>query len=161
MTGFPEPAVGGSAEQVYRFLDTLSYIRVSGDDTDGRVSVVEMRLREGHAPPMHSHADADETIHVLDGEVTAHTPTTTHTAGPGESIVLPSDEQHSLLADTQAHVIVTTTPAGFGQFIKTVGEPTDDETVPTDPPERAAMETVAEVAPQYGIEITGPPPTQK
>jgi len=158
MAPFTTPAVGGSEGQAYQFLDALAYVRVPGAGTDGRLSVVEMVLREGHAPPMHVHDDADETIHVIEGAVTAHTPEGTDTVEAGETVVLPRGEEHSLTADTQARVLTTTTPAGFEEFVAAVGEPTDDETVPADPPGEAAVGRVGDLAPEYGITVVGPPP---
>ncbi len=62
MSEFVSPVVGGSDNATaYRFLDTLSYVRVRGAQTNERCSVVEMHLRAGHAPPMHVHESADET----------------------------------------------------------------------------------------------------
>ena len=158
MAPFTTPAVGGTEGQAYHFLDTLAYVRVSGEETDGRLSAVEMVLREGHAPPMHVHDSADETIHVIEGEVTAHSPEGTDTAEAGETVVLPRGEEHSLTADTQARVVTTTTPAGFEEFVTAVGEPTEDETVPAEPPGEAAIGRVNDLAPEHGISIVGPPP---
>lgn len=159
MSTFVDPATGSSDDaQPYRFLDTLSYVRVSGASTDGRRSVVEMRLREGHAPPMHVHEDADETIHVLDGTVAVHTPEGSRSVAAGGSAVLPRGEPHSLRAEERSTVLVATSPAGFEEFVTAVGEPADDAVVPTTPPTEEAIGRVSELAGEHGIEIVGPPP---
>jgi quercetin dioxygenase-like cupin family protein len=159
MSGFAEPAVGQREEATaYRFLDTLSYVRVAGDETDGRCSVVEMHLREGHAPPMHRHEQADETIHVLEGAVTAHTAADTHAVTAGGSIVLPRGEKHSLVAEEQSVILTSTAPGGFDEFVAAAGEPADVETVPDSPPSEEAIGRVNAVAADHGIELLGPPP---
>ncbi|MDS0261052.1 cupin domain-containing protein [Haloarcula sp. S1CR25-12] len=158
MTGFSEPAAGGSDGQAYRFLDTLAYVRVPSAATDGQQSVVEMHLRAGHAPPMHIHEHADETIHVLDGEVTAHTSSDAHTITAGQSVVLPSGEPHSLVAESQAEILTTTSPGGFDEFVVAPSEPADAAVVPTKPPSETAIGRVTESAPAHGIDIVGPPP---
>lgn len=159
MAGFTEPAIGRrDGATAYRFLDTLSYVRVAGDETDGRCSVVEMHLRAGHAPPMHIHENGDETIHVLDGHVTAHTAESTHAVPAGSSVVLPRGEKHSIVADEQSVILAQTTPAGFDEFVTAVGEPTDDETIPTAPPAEDAIERVTDLAAEHDLEIAGPPP---
>jgi len=113
MSAFETPAVGSSeAAQAIRFLDTLSFVRVAGDDTDGRQAVVEMRLREGHAPPMHVHEAADETVHVVDGTLAVRTDDGEHRLDAGGSVVLPRGEPHSLHAMTEARTVVTAAPAG-------------------------------------------------
>ena len=159
MTAFDTPAVGHSTKtQAIRFLDTLSFVRVAGAETDGRQSVVEMRLREDHAPPLHVHDDADETIHVVDGEVAVHTTEETRHLEAGSSVVLPRGEPHSLHALTQATIVASTSPAGFEAFVTAVGEPTDERTVPTEPPTDAAIGRVNELAAEHDIRIVGPPP---
>jgi len=137
MSEFVSPVVGGSDNATaYRFLDTLSYVRVRGAQTNERCSVVEMHLRAGHAPPMHVHESADETIHVVDGAVTAHTP-----AGvtAGDTVVLPRGEAHSLVAEDESVILTSTTPAGFAEFVAAVGEPADTESVPSTPPSEEAI----------------------
>jgi quercetin dioxygenase-like cupin family protein len=161
MSGFSTPAIGSTGEQrSYRFLDTLTYVRVSGDETDGRVAVVEMQLREGHAPPMHVHQSADETIHVLDGQVAVHTAEETRVLEPDSSVVLPKGEQHSLVARERSTVLASATPAGFDAFVEAVGQPAETETVPTEPPSEEAIGRVNELAPEHDIEIVGPPPVE-
>jgi quercetin dioxygenase-like cupin family protein len=158
MSAFPDPAIGGTDGQAYRFLDTLAYVRIPGTATDGRLSVVELHMREGHVTPLHVHEDADETFHVLSGALTAHRPDGATTVEAGESVVLPRGEPHAVTVDREARAIVTTAPAGFDEFVTAVGEPTDDETVPTEPPSEAAIGRVEELGPDHGISIRGPPP---
>ena len=43
--------------------------KVAADQTAGRLSQVHMVERRGAAPPVHMHHDADETLYVIDGEV--------------------------------------------------------------------------------------------
>lgn len=159
VSDFDTPAIGrGNDTQPYQFLDTLSYVRVPGEATAGRCSVVEMQLREGHAPPMHIHESADETIHVLEGAVEVHTSDGATSLEAGGSVVLPRNQAHSLVANEQSTVVASTTPAGFGGFVKAAGSLTDDETIPTSPPSKEAIGKVNALADDHGIEIVGPPP---
>lgn len=160
MAEFSQPVISDSGRQAYQFLDTLTYVRVPSTATDGRLSVVEMHLRPGHAPPMHVHTDAEETIHVLDGQVTAHTATDSHTVDAGQSVVLPSSEPHSIVAETQAEILATTLPGGFDEFVRAVGESVDEEVIPANPPSEAAIGRVNTHASEHGITIVGPPPGQ-
>ena len=161
MSDFDEPAVGRPGESgSYRFLDTASHIVVSAAETAGRQSVVEMQLRAGHATPMYVHEDADETFHIREGRVTAHTDDDRRTVEAGGTIVLPRGEPHALVADAESTVTVTASPGGFDEFVAAVGEPVEDPAVPTEPPAEAAVERVHELAGDYGIEILGPPPVE-
>ncbi|MFB6191694.1 MAG: cupin domain-containing protein [Haloarculaceae archaeon] len=159
MSDFTEPAVGHREDApTYQFLDNLAYIVVPGDDTAGRRSVVEMHQPEGHTTPMHVHEETDETLHVLEGAITAHVADTSSQVTAGGTVVLPRGEPHALVADEPSVVLVSNTPAGFDEFVMAAGEPTDDETVPTPPPSDDAIQRVREAAPEHGIELVGPPP---
>ncbi|PSQ33210.1 hypothetical protein BRD05_08970 [Halobacteriales archaeon QS_9_70_65] len=181
MSDFDEPAVGRPGEGgSYRFLDTASHVVVSAAETAGRQSVVEMQMRAGHATPMHVHEDVDETFHVREGRVTAHTDDDRRTVEAGGTIVLPRGEPHALVADVESTVTVTASPGGFDEFVAdvestvtvtaspggfdefvaAVGEPVEDPAVPTEPPSEAVVERVHELAGDYGIEILGPPPVE-
>lgn len=159
MTEFDTPAVGRSEEsEAYQFLDTLSYVRVSGSETDGRTSVVEMRMRAGHATPMHVHEETDETFHVLDGRLVAHTEGGERELTAGESAVMPRGQPHGLVVPEETTAIVTTTPAGFDEFVTAVGERMSEPSVPDSPPPERMIERVERLGPEYGIQIVGPPP---
>jgi quercetin dioxygenase-like cupin family protein len=46
-------------------------VRLRGDQTKGRLAVMENRVAAGFAgPPLHVHPDFDETFYVLEGELT-------------------------------------------------------------------------------------------
>ncbi|MFB6149565.1 MAG: cupin domain-containing protein [Halobacteriales archaeon] len=159
MSEFTAPAVGHRDDApTYQFLDNLAYIVVTGDQTDGRRSVVEMHQPAGHKTPEHIHEDTDETLHVLEGALTAHMGDTTRQVTAGGTVVLPRGKKHALVVDEPSIVLVSNTPAGFDEFVMAAGEPTDDETVPTPPPSEDAIQRVRDVAPEHGIEIVGPPP---
>ncbi len=159
MSGFEVPVTGGRTDaQPIQFLDTLSFIRVESEETDGRWSVVEMQLREGHVPPLHVHEDADELIHVTEGTVHVHTEDDREELTTDDSVVLPRGESHSLHAVTEATIISTASPGGFDEFVTAVGARADAQTVPTDPPSEAAIGRVNDLAPEHNIRIVGPPP---
>jgi len=159
MSGFKLPVTGNRTEaEPIQFLDTLSYVHVASEETDGRWSVVEMNLREGHAPPLHVHENADELIYVTDGTIHIHTEDDQQELTAESSVVLPRGEAHSLHAVTEATIIATDSPGGFDKFVMTVGKPTESQTPPTAPPSEAAIGRVNNLAPEYDIRIVGPPP---
>jgi len=159
MSNFEQLRSGDSADsQPVQFLDSLSFVHVASEATDGRWSVVEMHLRDGHAPPLHVHEDADEMIHVTSGTVHVHTADEQEELTADDSVVLPRGEPHSIHAITEATILTATSPGGFDEFVTAVGEATDERTVPTDPPSEAAIGRVNELAPEHDIRIVGPPP---
>ena len=50
------------------FLHNLATVHVN----EPTLSIVELSGAPGDTPPLHLHADEDETFYVLDGEVTLH-----------------------------------------------------------------------------------------
>ncbi|PSQ57462.1 MAG: hypothetical protein BRD23_08495 [Halobacteriales archaeon SW_9_67_25] len=159
MPSFEVPVTGDKTDtRPIQFLDTLSFVHVASEETDGQWSVVEMQLREGHVPPLHVHEDADEMIHVVDGTVHVHTEDEREELTADSSVVLPRGEPHSIHAVTEATIIAAASPGGFDEFVTAVGEPSDDRTLPTDPPSQTAIGRVNELAPEHNIRIVGPPP---
>lgn len=160
MTEFTTPVTGASEESTpIQFLDSLAFVRVSGDQTDGRVDVVDVEFAAGHETPMHVHEGSDETIHVIEGQITVHGADGTQTVTDDESVVVPRGEPHALVVNERSSTVITTTPAGFGEVVRALGEPADQPTLPDEPMTPADVERIERVVPEYGITITGPPPT--
>jgi hypothetical protein len=78
---------------------------------------------------------------------------------PGEAFLAPKDVPHAYRVGSEtARWLAIVTPAGFDDFVREVGEPAPEETLPPagrqhDP------ERLAEIAPRFGIELLGPPGT--
>jgi hypothetical protein len=56
------------------FLRDLVTILVRGEETDGRVDMLETTKPPGDEPPLHVHHDQVEAFYVLEGEVTLFLP---------------------------------------------------------------------------------------
>jgi quercetin dioxygenase-like cupin family protein len=137
------------------FLDNLARILLSGDESDGRLGVVEITTPPGGEPPLHVHHDHDECFYVLEGEVTLFIGGgTERTLGAGEFALAPRGVPHTYRAgEAGARVLVSSIPAGFEAFVEKMSVPADGPA----PPEPARPERLAAVAAQHGIEILGPP----
>jgi quercetin dioxygenase-like cupin family protein len=141
------------------FIDNIGWIRVSGDETEGRLAVVELAGRRGHMPPLHIHHSEDEVFVVLDGEITLYAGGDTRTMSAGESALGPRGVPHTFRVESErARWLAVCTPSGFDRFVTEVGVPADDPVFPETPvmPDPAAFETICRT---YGIEILGPPGT--
>lgn len=162
MSGFEMSVTGDRTDaQPIQFLDTLSFVHIESEQTDGRWSVIEMQLREGHVPPLHVHEDADELIYVTEGTIHVHTEDNREELAADDSVVLPRGEPHSLHAVTEATIISAASPGGFDEFVAAVGVHADSQTVPTEPPSEAAIGRVNDLAPEHNIQIVGPPPVER
>jgi quercetin dioxygenase-like cupin family protein len=140
------------------FLDNLARIRVSGDETEGRLALVEASARRGHMPPLHVHHEEDETFVLLAGEITLYVgDRRIRLADTGASALAPKGIPHTFRVESEtADWLVAATPSGFDRFVASVGVPAEEAVIPSEPilPDPAAL---AETAAEFGIELLGPP----
>lgn len=148
----------GSDGRATWVLNSLVIDRVTAADTDGAYSITEHRALPSYATPYHRHEAEDEALYVLEGEFTAVTEDGTFTATPGGTVVLPRGEPHALsvTSDEPAAALVVCSPAGFEEFFHEAGEPAAERTVPA--PAEPDIQTVEALAPEYDLELLGPPP---
>jgi quercetin dioxygenase-like cupin family protein len=82
--------------------------------TAGRVSAVEVTMRQGMEPPPHIHAHEDEAYYVLDGRFTFRIREETVDAPPGTWVWLPREVIHTFQVDGDgARALVFSFPGGF------------------------------------------------
>ena len=134
-------------------------ILLSGMDTAGRFTLIDMHVPPGGGPPPHRH-DFEETFILLDGELQA--------TFRGEKRIVRAGEtsQHSSVnAPHQFHnasskpvrMLCICSPAGYEEFFKEVGTAVAKRTTP--PPkvdaaqEAAFIKKVIELAPKYRTEL--------
>ncbi len=142
--------------RAFLFLDALSIVRWSGQQTGGAFALIEERLPAGRSSPYHLHRNEDETFYVLEGELAFFTGSDKIRSAPGASVFLPRQIPHGFRADTAARILILTTPSGFDEFVAEAGEPATKLELPT--PKVPDFARLAECAAKYGIEILGPLP---
>lgn len=141
------------------FIDNLVRVRVSGDETGGRLCLVECLAPRGHMPPLHIHHAEDEAFVVLEGETTLYVGDNVYALAAGESALGPKGVAHTFRVESAtARWLVACAPAGFERFVAVVGEPAPE---PVLPPELVlpSPERFEEICREFGIELLGPPGT--
>jgi mannose-6-phosphate isomerase-like protein (cupin superfamily) len=142
-------------------------VKVSGEQTEGRLVQIHSKDPRGTAPPLHIHHDADETFYVIDGELTIFVGDERIKAGPGDFVFVPMRIPHAFLVTSErAETLITCSPAGtqgpagFGVagFFRDVAVPVVSGRAAPDVTEADPEELARKMA-QYGIELVGPPPT--
>jgi mannose-6-phosphate isomerase-like protein (cupin superfamily) len=145
--------------RAYWFYGDLVTVHVSGEETDGRFSVVEFLNPGGEWTPLHVHRDSDQTQYVIAGELTVYLPGRTLVLGPGECVNTPMGVPHTehITSAGPARVLDVNVPAGFDEFIAAAGQPAGALTLP--PADRPAPDAkrFAAIAAGHGIEVLGPP----
>ena len=150
-------SVGPDEGDAYWILGTLDTIKVPSELTEGRFAILESRDRQGDAPPLHVHEDADETYYVLEGEYTFFVGDESIRASVGRTVFAPRRIPHTYRAESAARHLWVISPAGFEAFFAEVGSPASDRGTPP-PDEEPDLERLGLVAARYGVKIVGPPP---
>src|SRR3954452_23380179 len=100
----PTPTVpiarhAGEGEALW-FLGSLVTIKASGEDTGGRMAVVEHLSPRGSGSPLHVHRNEDESFYVLEGELTMWVDGETILAREGSFVYGPRDVPHTYLVSS-------------------------------------------------------------
>lgn len=133
-------------------------ILLSGEDTGGRFTLIDMLVPPGGGPPPHRH-DFEETFVMLDGEIEVTFRGEVSTLRAGETANIPANAPHFFrnTADRQARMLCTCSPAGQDEFFLAAGDRVSTRTSPGPVLDDAAraqrMAKAAELAPRYRTEL--------
>lgn len=138
MTNHTAHAVAGRGPH-HLMLGTVTVSRLlGGEDTDGQLSLVELRGLPGSGPS--GHVDPwCESFYVLEGELTFRVEqdgaVRTIVAGPGDAVSIPTGVGHgfSVTGPGPARYLIASTPAGIDAFFAAAGEPVDGPELPDEP----------------------------
>lgn len=157
MTANIQPYALASEEgQVFWFLDTLMFVKATGEQTGGALGLIEQVLPAGSETSYHVHRDEDEYWYVLEGEVTFVSGERRIEATMGSFVFMPRDIPHGLRAQTPSRLLVFSTPPSFVDFAIEMSEPAKEHTLP--PASPGTSEKRRSLAAKYNIEILGPLP---
>jgi quercetin dioxygenase-like cupin family protein len=140
--------------------DTYTVL-VSGDDTAGKYTLIDMHVPPGGGPPPHRH-DFEEMFTVLEGEVELNFRGEQLVAKAGETVNVPANAPHGFRnASSEAvRLLCLCAPSGQEEFFAEVGQPVTSRTEP--PPaldEEAQAAFIAKskaLAPEYRTELLLP-----
>jgi quercetin dioxygenase-like cupin family protein len=136
---------------------------LSGEQTSGQFCLFENKSGGNTRTPIHVHTRDDETLYIIEGELTAVLDGQPRRLTAGESIFLPRSIPHQLVnvSGTPAKYILIGTPALFERFLEAAGhELQPDEAV--GPPTPKEIERLREASPRFGIALLPdwPPPSR-
>jgi quercetin dioxygenase-like cupin family protein len=137
-------------------------ILVTGEDTAGKYTLIDMNVPPGGGPPPHRH-DFEEMFTVLDGEVRVTFRGETFVARAGETVNVPANAPHSFTnaGDTPSRLLCLCAPAGQEEFFTLVGHPVAARTQAPPPLDAGAQAAfiakVKALAPEYKTELLPPP----
>lgn len=142
------PPGGGRAGRLTPELGVV--FKLWGDDTGGRLSVVEHPFDVGAVALPHLHTHEDEHSIVLEGEIGFRSGERQTVLGPGGYIVKPRGEVHAMwnASDVPARMIEVISPAGFEYFFRDLVDITDAG--------EPSMEQLTRLAEAYDLEFAQP-----
>ena len=151
----------GSNGRDYWFLNTRVSVRVSCDEGQDRISVLEHRAPHGDSPPLHIHRNEDEAFHILEGEIAFRLGEDDLHCRTGETVLTPKGVPHTYRVTSAEGARWLTVTAGedFERFVRSLGrEPNGDGLPPpSGPPTPEQAEGLGSAAARFGIDIVGPP----
>lgn len=129
--------------------------KATGEQTRGTFSLVEARCPPGYATPLHIHYLEDEALYVLEGRLTCFAGGNQLSAAAGGYVYQPRGIAHGFRVDgdVPARILVLSVPAGADQC-----HPTQPPGAGLLGPATLELETLADLAARYKIDVLGPLP---
>lgn len=146
----------GEGRSVWLVGDLIT-VKVSSEETSGAFAVAEERTPPQGGPPPHVHANEDETLYVLEGEVEFLVGDQIIRAGAGSTAYLPRGVLHTFrnVGEAPSRMLAVISPGGLEGFFLEAGE---EATEGSSPPEgKPDLGRIVEIGQRYGVEFPPPP----
>jgi mannose-6-phosphate isomerase-like protein (cupin superfamily) len=143
------------------FLGGLMVVKADSELSEGRLSLLDEFAPPDFSPPRHVHRDEDEIFYVLEGEVSVLVDGRSYEARPGAFVFLPKGLEHSFLTGPSGVRKLIVTTGRFSDFVRAASQraAAHELPAPDGPPTEEQQRRLAEVAANFGMDITGPPIT--
>lgn len=128
--------------------------RLTGQETNGALTVIDMMLKPGAEPPRHIHEFEDETFIVHSGELNLFVGEESYHARKGDVVFIPRTTPHHFrVMSEMVSCTILITPGGLEDFFEQATFPCLTEEIPVaeQPPTQAEMDKMNELAGNYGI----------
>jgi uncharacterized protein YjlB len=114
-------------------------------------------MSQGKTTPLHTHANEDEMLYVLEGELLVHIDGVDHSVGPLGVAVAPRGVPHAFLVTSPtARVLTLQTPGSAEAFYRGASEPAGDDANGSGPVDFDRVR--ASAMNSGGMQLLGPPP---
>jgi quercetin dioxygenase-like cupin family protein len=122
--------------------------KVRGEQTDGSLTAFETVVAAGEGPPLHTHANEDESLFVLDGDVRFKLGNHVTVGPAGSFVFVPRGMPHTFqnVGDEPARMLIHFTPSGMERFF--------DRFAALEAPDAGAFKSVGA---GVGMDVVGPP----
>jgi quercetin dioxygenase-like cupin family protein len=142
--------------QAFWMLGGLYEVMVSGADTDGALTIMQMTMPAGMGPPPHRH-DGGESVYVLEGRIRYHIEGETYEGGSGSAFHVPEGTLENFEPVEASRLLVVYSPSReMEAFFAEAGEPAQRREVPPAPEGPPDVERLTAIAAKHGLEIAAP-----
>ena len=150
-TGGPR-AVQADGENLLSCTGSLVRLLVTGEDTEGRMAVIETLVRKGTETDSRVHTREDLVVYVLEGSVLFLIDGERLQAPEGLWVPLPRSCEHSYSVESEeARLLIVAVPSGFEGYYRELDDRNGASQAGT-----PAFERLVTVAARYGVEIAVP-----
>ncbi|UXS39491.1 cupin domain-containing protein [Agrobacterium tumefaciens] len=133
-------------------------ILVSGEQTEGRYTLIDMLVPDGGGPPPHRH-DFEEMFTLLEGELEFTFRGETQIVRAPATVNIPANAPHRFAnrSGKMAHMLCMCTPAGQEEFFLSIADRIPDRQSPAPKPDAATQaekkQLAESLAPRYRTEF--------
>ena len=147
----------GEGERLRFWGGGIMTMKATAEETGGALLLFEDLMAQGKTTPLHVHANEDEVLYVLDGEILVHIDGTDHPVGRHGVAFAPRGVPHAFVVTSQtARVLTLLTPGSAEPFYRGASEPASADADPAGPLDFARVRESAERS--GGMQVVGPPP---
>ena len=140
-------------------MGDLYTFKATGQQTQGKCTVIEQLIQPQSGPPPHIHHREDEAFYILAGKFSFLCGDRETVFEAGSLVYVPKGTLHTFrnIEEQQGRLLVMITPAGLEEFFYAIGTPATDLTHPPafDP---AVIDRLMALADTYHMEIRLPEP---
>ena len=147
----------GEGERRWFYGGGVHTWKASSEETGGTLMLFEDHMSQGKATPLHAHANEDEALYVLEGEILVHIDGQNHRLAPRGFAFAPRGVPHAfLVTSAEARILCLETPGTAEAFYRGASEPVADDAESSGAVDFARVRESAERS--GGMQVLGPPP---
>jgi quercetin dioxygenase-like cupin family protein len=147
----------GEGERRWFYGGGVHTWKASSEETGGTLILFEAQMAQAKATPLHVHANEDEALYVLEGEILVHIDGEDHRLGPGGFAFAPRGVPHAfLITSREARILCLETPGSAEAFYLGASEPAGADADSHGPVDFDKVRESAERS--GGMRVVGPPP---
>jgi mannose-6-phosphate isomerase-like protein (cupin superfamily) len=139
--------------EAYWFFDSLMVQPV----------IIEATVAPGGGAPLHVHADLDDSFYLVAGRLAMRCGEQAFAVSPGDYVALPHGVPHTfrVVGDEPAVMLQVHADDSFLRFIRAVGKPAPNRTLPPGLVLATDMDAAIEAAARTGQPVIGPPMSEE